>query len=87
MEWLLLIFPLGIMVVLLLHAGFNKKGEFSEEAWSLDQAKAVQAFAALMIILHHSVQVITDYGAEPKGPITLWNSLGILFTSIFFFSI
>ncbi len=85
MDWLLLIFPLGIMVVFLLHAGVDKKGEFSEEAWGLDQAKAIQVFAALMIILHHSVQVITDYGAEPKGPITIWNSLGILFTSIFFF--
>jgi len=84
-DWLLLIFPIGIMVVLLFRAKISKKGEFSEEAWSLGQAKAMQAFAALMIILHHSVQTITDYGADPKGPITIWNSLGILFTSIFFF--
>ena len=85
LDWLLLIFPVGIMVVLLLHAGVSKKGEYSDEAWGLGQAKAMQAFAALMIILHHLVQAITDYGADPRGPITIWNSFGILFTSFFFF--
>ena len=30
-----MIFPVGIMVVLLLHAGVSKKGEYSDEAWWL----------------------------------------------------
>ena len=84
-DWLLLIFPIGIMVVLLFRARISKKGEFSGEAWSLGQAKAMQVVAALMIVLHHLVQTISDYGEDPKGPITIWNSFGILFTSIFFF--
>ena len=84
-DWLLMIFPTGIIFVLLFCSKISKKGVFSEDAWSLGQAKAMQAVAALMIILHHSVQTISNYGADPKGPITIWNSFGILFTSIFFF--
>ena len=84
-EFLLFLFPLAIVTILVFGAGVKKRGEYSGEAWSLGQAKALQAFAALMIILHHLVQTITQYGSVKKGPVTLWNSFGILFTSIFFF--
>lgn len=66
-------------------AEIKSKGRYYDDAWSLDQSKALQAVAALMVILHHIVQSITDYGWTKKGPITIWNSFGILFTSIFFF--
>ncbi len=82
---MLFLFPVGIVTVLVFGAGVKKRGEFSGEAWSRGQAKALQAFAALMVILHHLVQTTTNYGKVPKGPVTLWNSFGILFTSIFFF--
>ncbi|MBR6173655.1 MAG: acyltransferase [Eubacterium sp.] len=84
-DYILLLIPAAIVTILVFGAGVKKKGEFSEKAWSLGQAKAIQAFAALMIILHHLVQTISSYGAVNKGPVTVWNSFGILFTSIFFF--
>ena len=84
-EFLLFLFPVAIVTILVFGAGVKKKGEFSGEAWSLGQAKALQAFSALMIILHHLVQTITQYGSVKKGPVTIWNSFGILFTSVFFF--
>ena len=84
-EFLLFLFPVAIVTILVFGAGVKKKGEYSGEAWSLGQAKALQAFAALMIILHHLVQTITQYGSVKKGPVTIWNSFGILFTSVFFF--
>ena len=82
-DYLLFLFPMGIVIILMWGAKLQRKGEYYEEAWSVNQSKALQAVAALMIILHHTVQSITNYGWIPKGPIT--NSFGILFTSIFFF--
>ena len=84
-EFLLFLFPVAIVTILVFGAGVKKRGEFSGEAWSLGQAKALQVFGALMIILHHLVQTITNFGSVVKGPVTIWNSFGILFTSIFFF--
>ena len=84
-DYFLLIYPVIMVVVLFAGCSIRKKGEYYEEAWSLTQSNAFRAVAALMIILHHMVQSITRYGDIKKGPITEWNSFGILFTSIFFF--
>ena len=85
MNYLLLLFPIIIFVILFAGADVAKKGEYTEDAWGLDQAKALRVFAALMVMLHHLVQTISQYGNVDKGPVTIWNSLGILFTSVFFF--
>ena len=84
-DYLLLVFPIIIMTILFAGSKVAGKGEFNEEAWTMNQSKAMQVFAALMIILHHLAQTITDCTRVSKGPITIWNSFGILFTSIFFF--
>lgn len=84
-DFLLVLFPVAIVMILMVGAKYDRKGEYFEEAWSVEQSKALQAVAALMIILHHTVQSITAYGSVWKGPVTLWNSFGYLFTSIFFF--
>ena len=84
-NYLLLSYPLTIVIVLFAGCSIRKKGEYNDEAWSMTQSNALKAVAALMIILHHMVQSITRYGEIKKGPITMWNSFGILFTSIFFF--
>ena len=84
-EMIILSFPLTIVIVLFAGCSIRKKGEYYDEAWSPTQSNALKAVAALMIILHHMVQSITQYGKIKKGPITAWNSFGILFTSIFFF--
>ncbi len=52
---------------------------------SLDQAKMIQGAACIGVILHHLTQQITSYGTFYKGPITIFNYMGILFTALFFF--
>ncbi|SEF86897.1 Membrane-bound acyltransferase YfiQ, involved in biofilm formation [Eubacterium ruminantium] len=84
-DIILLIFPLTIFIILFAGAKVRRNDASGDEAWNLDQAKAMQVFAALMVILHHMVQRITDCGGIDKGLITEWNSFGILCTSIFFF--
>ena len=74
-----------IVIVLFWRCSIRGKNEYYEESWSLTQSNALRGVAALMIILHHMVQSITRYGDIKKGPVTEWNSFGILFTSIFFF--
>ena len=79
------IFP--ILLVILGTVGIKKakRGEFSEDYLNLDQSKMIQAIACVCIILHHLTQQVTGYGVIEKGPITLFNYIGFLFTAIFFF--
>ena len=84
-NYLLLIYPMIIIIILFWRCSIRGKNEYYEESWSLTQSNALRGVAALMIILHHMVQSITRYGDIKKGPVTEWNSFGILFTSIFFF--
>ena len=62
-----------------------QRGEFAEEPWNRQQSLMIQALACIGVVLHHVTQVVTGYGVMDKGPITLFNSIGILFTSLFFF--
>ena len=57
-EFLLLLFPVAFVTILVVGARRRKNEEAASGAWNLDQAKALQAVAALMIILHHLVQLI-----------------------------
>jgi len=85
-ELILMIFPIGLFVLLLW--GMKRpevKGEYFENPIGIDNAKAIKGFAAIGIILHHLVQKITEYGGVYRGPVTIFNWMGILFTSIFFF--
>ena len=86
MEYILCVYPVVLMVLLLLGAKFAPKGIVYEDFYTLKTAKVLQGTAAVGIILHHLVQEVTDYGAVWKGPITHMNYMGILFTSVFFFS-
>lgn len=86
MESLLLcIFPAIVLIVMLIGIKFAPKGSIHEDFMSLQQGKILQGLAAIGIILHHLTQEITNYGSIWKGPITIFSSMGILFTSIFFF--
>ena len=85
-KYILLIFPALLLVLLFAGAKIRKKGEYSEDLFSLDTSKNLQVIAAFGVLLHHLVQHVTRYGDINKGPITIFNSFGILFTSIFFFS-
>ncbi len=83
-EFLLMLFPISFFILLFAEASSRRNGS-AQGAWSVEQGKALQIFAALMVILHHMVQTITNYGGVNKGPVTLWNHFGILFTAVFFF--
>ncbi len=82
----LLVFPFFIFVLVFWGAKIAPKGEFSSVYLGRDQMMAMRTFACLSIILHHLTQRITNYGAIGKGPITLYNHIGFLFTAVFFFS-
>ena len=83
-QYLSGIYPLAAVIILI--AGVKiYKADFSPESWSRKQSKNLQGIACIMIIIHHMVQTMTNYGQKEQGPISCFNSLGILFTSIFFF--
>lgn len=82
---LLCIFPLVLLVIMAVKVKFAGKGLFHEDFLSLEQSKILQGIAAVSIIFHHLSQYITNYGNEWKGPITIYSSMGIFFTTIFFF--
>jgi membrane-bound acyltransferase YfiQ involved in biofilm formation len=82
---LLMIYPLLIFVIAFRGAGLSPKGEFAPDFLSLKQSKIIQATACLLVIIHHVTQQITRYGSVLKGPITIFNYIGFLFTALFFF--
>lgn len=84
-NWLLLVYPVAMLVVAFWNCKTYKKGEFSESAWDKTETKYIQGIACLFVVLHHLTQSITSYGHIHKGPITVLSSMGILFTAIFFF--
>ena len=79
---LLMIYPLLIFVIAFRGAVLSPKGEFAPDFLCLKQSKIIQATACLLVIIHHVTQQITRYGSVPKGPITIFNYIGFLFTAL-----
>ena len=94
---LLQVYPILLLIFTFYGAGLTKGGKGSSDLksgkvggvspvfMSLDQTRLIQAFACIGIILHHVTQQITSYGTYNKGPVTLLNYTGFLFTALFFF--
>ena len=82
---LLNLYPLLLLVITFFGVKKAKKGEVAEEFLSPGQTKMLQGSVCIAIIMHHVVQDITSYGVYRKGPITQFNDMGILMTSVFFF--
>lgn len=82
---LLCIFPAILLILMLIQIKIAPKGTIHEDFLSLQQSKILQGIAAVGIVFHHLSQYITTYGNVWKGPITIFSSMGILFTTIFFF--
>lgn len=82
---ILQIYPILYLLFIFWGAKITKGKEAAAEYLSVEQTKLIQAVACIGVIIHHLVQDVTGYGAAPKGPITVFNYMGILFTSIFFF--
>ena len=85
MDYLLLIFPIATFIVLFYKAKIAPLGTYIEDGWDYDTSRSLFGIAAVFIMHHHMTQCITGYGWNYKGPITIFNSIGLLFTSIFFF--
>lgn len=82
---LLCLFPISVIVLMLFGVKFTSKNKFHEDFLSLESTKIIQGLAAIGVIMHHCVQIITDYGTVWLGPISIFNDIGVLFTAIFFF--
>ncbi len=82
---ILMIFPILLFIFAFYKAKVNRSDHIAEDYINLDQSKMIQAIACISIIYHHITQKITGYGAVYKGPITIYNYIGFLFTAVFFF--
>ena len=79
------LFPLIPLMLLLWGVKAAPRGELFDDALDLRFAKAVQGIAAVLIMIHHLTQRVTNYGEHYFGPVTGFNEFGVLFTGIFFF--
>lgn len=88
-DYTLLIFPALLLFITFCKSvsyfRTNSSENFSPSMWDLSQAKMLEAVACIGVILHHLTQHISSYGSINRGPITILSSMGILFTSVFFF--
>lgn len=84
-NFLLTLYPILYLLLIFTGSKVAKKGEYVEEPWNRQQSLMLQALACIGVVLHHVTQEVTGYGVIDKGPITIFNSIGILFTSLFFF--
>ncbi len=88
---ILLIFPIALLVLTFYRADFSrllshkKAGSAREGSDFLTQSRMIRASVCTFIILHHLVQTVTSYGYVYKGPVTVFNYMGVLFTALFFF--
>ncbi|MCQ2535955.1 MAG: acyltransferase [Lachnospiraceae bacterium] len=85
-DCLLIIYPALWLFLTFYKAVLYKGDEFSPSMWNREQVKLLQGVSCVGVILHHLTQMITSYGSVKHGPITIFSSMGILFTSVFFFS-
>ena len=79
------IFPALLLVVTYYGASFSGKERGVYGFPDREQSGMIEAAACIGIILHHLAQQVTVYGTVYKGPVTWFNDLGFLFTSVFFF--
>lgn len=83
-EFPMWFFLAALAVLLLAGATVAKRGEWQQDALSLENSKSVQGFCALAIILHHMSQGISSSGGN-IGALSVLVDAGVLFVGIFFF--
>lgn len=82
---ILTVFLIALIFISLYQCKCAPKGTFTSDYLGRNQSKMLRAIACLGVIVHHITQSVTSYGVVNKGPITILSSMGILFTSVFFF--
>lgn len=85
MNYILLVYPAIFIIVYFYGCTIYKKSDAVASFLSKKQTKRIQSLACTGVVLHHLTQQITGYGSINRGPITVLSSMGILFTSVFFF--
>ena len=75
---ILTIYPI-LFFILIFWGARRERGDF------FVQGKMLRAAACIGVILHHLAQHSTGYGSVYRGPVTVFNDLGIVFTAVFFF--
>ena len=82
---LLQVYPVLLLIFTFYGAGLTKGGMVSPDFLSLEQSRLIRSSACIGVILHHVTQQVTSYGIYNRGPVTLLNYTGFLFTALFFF--
>lgn len=85
LKIVLTLFPVALVAMLCFKMKFAGKKQIHEDCWNREDSKNLQVVAAVGIILHHMVQLLTEYSNSGYGPISVMNSMGVLFTGLFFF--
>lgn len=70
--------------VLLYNAKIAKKGQWHDDALSLEVSKGLQGFCAVGIILHHASQALLNQKKD-IGILMSFTNIGVLFVGVFFF--
>ena len=84
-QALLLIYPALLLACTFYGAKLSGRGRIAPDFLYPDQTRMIQAAACIGIIIHHVTQRITGYVTDPRNPVSIFNELGFLFTSLFFF--
>lgn len=74
----------GLVFVLLYRAKIAKKGQWHDDALSLEVSKGLQGFCAAAIILHHASQALFNQKKD-IGILMGFTNIGVLFVGVFFF--
>lgn len=80
-EFPIWIIGITLVFILLYKAKISKKGEWQENALSLENSRSIQGFCAVAIIIHHLAQELTMHA----GVLSIFSELGVLFVGVFFF--
>ena len=82
---ILTIYPVLWFVLIFTGVKIAGRRTVSKDFLSLEQSKLIRGAACIGVIFHHVTQQITQYGMVDKGPVTMFNWAGFLFTAVFFF--
>lgn len=79
--WVIFIAVFGVLLFRAKPAG---KGEWHEDFLSLDTSKSMLGIFAVLIVLHHLSQLLSNLGMK-QGPLACLESVGVCFVGMFFF--
>lgn len=79
--WCLLV---TVAAVLIFGVRPSRRGEWNEEFLSLSVSKGILGICAILIVFHHSAQMLGNLGMD-AGPLKAFENVGVVFVGMFFF--